>query len=267
MNIILACVLFVVVGMVGKDFAAPVVGGTVPGSPAASATVSWENAPPVLSPATAPTSAASTYPATGFVPAVTIEPWKRHVDPLDPHLQPGDTIVEMYGDSFVLSLNHNKIDNMFDYSLVALLSKRGETYKFKIERTVNGQKYVGIATSGVMYNEMMQFGIESAHKLTVKYDKEFAAAVVEDIAPFEDKDKMTALNGQSVSDDDWGDVERFDLSLADDSPVTVTVKRGDQDKSFEHRPHARPQRQVSLPAGRLGLPRDHPFHRRQRRQG
>lgn len=46
MNVILAAVLFVLIGLVGKEFMAPVVGETVAGYPAATAEITWLNGQP-----------------------------------------------------------------------------------------------------------------------------------------------------------------------------------------------------------------------------
>ena len=43
MNVLLACVLFIIVGLVGIRFPAPIVGGTIPGSPAETAKIQWQN--------------------------------------------------------------------------------------------------------------------------------------------------------------------------------------------------------------------------------
>jgi len=231
MNIVLSAVLFVTVGLVGKDFTAPVMGELSIGSPAANAVIQWKTPLPgdAEGAASGPGVADQNESAGEELHAAPDQPAPADPPPFDPwvaRFQVGDRIVAMEGDSVILGFSDG-ITNLNDVSMAAVLSKPTETYTFTIERTVDGLKRQGRAEVGVYEGGPMglAFGIGFPLSLTVADFKEDHSRT----APFEPGDEVVAVAGQSVSDQ--AQVNRIEHGL-DGSPVDVVVRRYGEDKTL-----------------------------------
>ncbi|HUU59088.1 MAG TPA: site-2 protease family protein, partial [Phycisphaerae bacterium] len=161
MNVILAAVLFVIVCLVGKSFAAPVVGSVRPGWPAASAKILWQDA-------------AGDEPATR--PAESIG------------LQPGDKILEVNG---------APITRFMAIAIEAALAGRDETFTFKIERDVEGAKRIGearLAVKPTSGSRDLVFGITSAADTLLHMSDDITAPT-----PFRNGDRVVEIAGRKVA--------------------------------------------------------------------
>ena len=226
MNIILSAVLFVTVGLVGREFAAPVVGDTTVGSPAHSAVIAWDTPLP------------ETKTRSGVATAISAAPDDAHDEsrdhahfdvptppPFDPwvnRFQPGDRIVAMEGNSFVLGFSEG-ITNLADVKMVAALARPDEKYTFTIERTVNGVTRTGRAEVGVFdHGGMLAFGLGFPESMTVAKLEAGDAR----IAPFQARDKIVAVTDHRGDHpvSNQGDLRRVEQNL-DGRPVAVTVRR------------------------------------------
>jgi len=224
MNIVLSAVLFVTIGLVGKEFVAPVMGDPSPGSPAFNATVAWDDtagqaSKKVDDDADADHDQLHAAPDESAVEPPPFDPWVAR-------FQAGDRIVAMEGDSFVLGFSEG-ITNLGDVSMVAVLSQPASTYEFVIDRTVGdvtrrGRAMVGVHNDG---RGMLSFGIGFPQSLTVGHFKDGEAR----IAPFQSGDELVAVAGRPVSDQ--GQVRRIERGF-DGSPVDVVVRRGGEDKTL-----------------------------------
>jgi len=206
MNVILAAVLLVIVGLAGKDFVSPVVGHTVEGMPASKAKITWQGS--ASRPASTP---AAELPKTS------------------PHLQGGDRILRIEGDSVVLWIIDNKIDNFSDVAVTAALSKPDDKYTFTIEREIDGKKRIGIARIGVDDNNgALGFGIGLAKSTTVDEQRDLITA-----SPLEPGDRLLAVDGRKIRH--WWDITPIQKSLTG-APVNVTVARGRQTADVKVQP-------------------------------
>ncbi len=198
MNVILAAVLFTLIGLLGRSFVAPVVGETVPGMPAASARIDWNNEP-----ATSPTTGPATAPA------------------LPDTLQPGDRIVRIDGDSVVLWVVDHEITNFPDIAMTAVLADRGQTFRLHVERDVDGRTRSGVAEVSVAESGgVLRFGIQPASSLTVAA---FEDARVD--SPLEPGDRVVAIDGATI-DHHW-QLRDVATRLTGRS-IPVTVRRGEE---------------------------------------
>ncbi len=201
MNVIFAAIVFVILGMTGKDFPAPIVGETMPGFPAATATVVWEQ------------------PTEGQ-PAKTTG------------LLPGDNITQIDGDGMLLALLGSEVNRYAKLGVQATLSDPDDEYTLTIEREIDGKKQTGRAKLGLKRRPStgtLAFGITPAATLKI-------AKVEESIYPkgvFEPDDVITAVNGQPVSYE-W-ELSPIAKKLIAGS-ANVTVKRGGKDVSVKLTP-------------------------------
>ncbi|MCL2700929.1 MAG: site-2 protease family protein [Phycisphaerae bacterium] len=250
MNIILAAVLFVSVGLIGRDVLAPTMGETLPGSPAFNATVAWETPLPGEPVSTtvpvitrAPDDEDLQADDDGEPQPARVVPEPPPFDPWGNRFQPGDRIVAMEGDSFVLRFSEG-IANLADVKMVAALARPTDTYTFIIERTVDGVARQGRAQVGVFDSGgMLAFGIGAASSLTIGQwvggDKEVAEA-----GPFFKGDTFIAINGHPVANQ--GDVFRIEQELTGE-PVDLTVRRvkgGEAEITIPVTPVIEPSRNV-----------------------
>ena len=166
MNVILAVVLFIVVGLVGKEFHQSVVGGVRPGSPAESARITWDEAP-----------AAASRPATG--PVVTRG------------LEPGDRITEIDGRQI------RRFDQLVTRSLLAGADSR---FRLRLVRKVDGRTWTGTAEIGVerttvpnMGFRAWGFGVERPSDTVMGLDP-----AEEKVLPFRDGDRLVAIGGRPI---------------------------------------------------------------------
>jgi regulator of sigma E protease len=232
MNCLFAAGLFIIVSLVGMRFPAPVVGGVLPGRPAAMAQITWQGeAPPSTSarpPAPAPAQAA-TQPAIASA-------GKGH----SKGLEAGDRIVRIEGPNALLAVTGKQVERFTTLQLIAALSDPDDCYDVTFERTVDGRAYRGIARLGVKRQmsengtKRFNFGIFPARSLKIApVDKYRGPSVLQT------GDLIVAVNGQEARD-----YAQF-ISLvqkASCDTVELTVLR-----------NSRPQ-QVTLPQVVIGGP-------------
>ncbi len=199
MNLLFAAVLYVVIGLVGIRFEAPVVGGVVPGSPAASAKVVFSPLPS--------SGQATTMPASAPLPAAP------------PGLQPGDVIVSVDGDP---------ISRLLQVKMTAILGEVDRPYRFVVQRDVDGVTRTGTAdlqlrltrspiTSG---SELLAFGVEPAMDVAFGIIRENIYST-----PFKADDRIVAVNGEPVRA--MWETQRIARTLGGRASI-VTVDRGGQ---------------------------------------
>lgn len=160
MNVLLAALLFVIIGMIGKVDNAPIVGAVVPTYPASEAKITWE--PPAG--------------AKNLIPPSS-----------DIGLQPGDRIV---------SINGEAVTNFGDVQTAAILADKNETFDFVLQRDANGATWTGETRVQVKYSEeegMNLFGMSNAKSLKVGKDVDTIRHL-----PFEEGDVITAIAGTPV---------------------------------------------------------------------
>ncbi|MHC4982240.1 MAG: site-2 protease family protein [Planctomycetota bacterium] len=192
MNVILAAVLFVIIGMVGKEFAAPVIGGTVEGMPAASARVNWHK------------------------PPAGEAQWPE--DMPDERLAAGDRAVRMEGDSAVLWVINNEVTNFTDVAMTAILASPDDKFKFTIERDHNGRTWRGTADIGVKDDDgRLAFGLKVPVDTVVGEPENLITA-----SAFQPKDRIVEAAGRKI--EHLWEIEEIDKGLGG-RPVTVVVER------------------------------------------
>jgi regulator of sigma E protease len=202
MNVIFAGLLFVIVGLVGIRFPAPIVGGTIPGSPASYAEIRWTSGRSSLS-------------------LGKESPPSRELVTFG--LQPGDRI---------LRINDRRITRFSQIPLAAVLADPGQKFKMIIERHGDGGMQTGTAEVGVApVGERLGFGVEPALSTTL-------AGIGNYIAddPFHRGDRIIAINGQRV-DNSW-QIEALENTLSG-KRVTLTILRGREQKTVRWLPHLR----------------------------
>ncbi|MCK5113919.1 MAG: site-2 protease family protein [Phycisphaerae bacterium] len=163
MNIILAALLFILLCMVGKDFPAPVVGGTEAGFPAATAAIAWEGSAPPQA------DNPNTDDKTKWV-----------------GLQSGDKVISVNGDD---------IETFLDFKMIAAFAADGKQYPVIFERTIGEKTYRGKAIIGLKQQE--EIGVQ-AFGISMPFSNIVAAPTGELIAksPFTPGDKIVAVNGK-----------------------------------------------------------------------
>ncbi len=199
MNVVLAALMFIIIWLVGKDFSAPFVGGTLPGWPASKVQLAWSPKGATTQPAIAPTA-----PDFG------------------PGLKPGDHIMLLEGE---ISEEFNR---RFDrIQMAAVLSMKDQTFDIQVERIDDaGRTWTGTGRLGTKTNpsgEMLVFGISPATETTFFIIKEWEVA-----SPFEEGDKLVAVAGKPI-EHAW-DVSEIEPTLTG-SQVTVTIEREQKDKT------------------------------------
>jgi len=161
MNLIFAVVVFVVIGLVGIEFVAPIVGDVVPDYPAAKAAITWHDV------------------------AGTGQPARS---------------VGLRGGDRILSIDGRSIDRFARISTVALLGQPDDTYRMVFERVVDGTTRVGTAEMGLQFGDsptgekgsrVLKFGLASAFTLTFAEDKDLRTR-----GPFGPGDRIVEIAGQ-----------------------------------------------------------------------
>jgi len=197
MNIILAAALFVTVGLVGKDFVAPVIGFVEPGGPASQAKVTLQDPP-------------------------------EGVAATSKGLKPGDRVLSIAGDSIVLTVCGEEVEHWIDIVLAGALADPDDEYVFTFERTIGTQTVLGTATMKPRATrDGVRFGIVALDDLTI------GEANVRTASPFEPKDEVTAVNGRPVQS--YAEIYDIEESL-DGGPVTVTIKRDEGSADIRAQP-------------------------------
>ena len=185
MNLILAAVLFIIIGLVGKNFVAPVVGGTSPGDPASQARIVWQDD-------------------------------QKSDDSLG--LKSGDKILKIEGDSIVLWACGEKIEHFQDLMMTAALADPADKYTVTIEREVEGKKRIGKTEIGLKSSGgVLRFGI--ALPLDTVFTK------LEDVviaSPFRENDRIVAIDGEKI--ERLWQIDKIEEKLTGKC-VTVTVLR------------------------------------------
>ena len=224
MNVLFAAVLFIAVCLIGLDFPAPVIGSVNPEFPAASAPIQWPSPIPVKSGATTPSDATTTsQPATAAAPAGQ---GKVVIMANTTGLQPGDRVLE---------INGKPITRFTSIGLRAVLAGRDEVFDILIERTIDGQKYIGKARVGVKESEspngdgkLLQFGFSPASKPVFARIQGMIGQ-----SQLQDNDKVIAINGRAV-EYSW-DIEAIEKEIGLNEAL-VTVERGSQHVKFNVQP-------------------------------
>ncbi len=198
MNLIGAAMLFILVGMIGIKFPAPIVGGVVPGSSAEMAEIQWDTPLPGLTP-----DGQQRKTTQGLIP--------------------GDKI---------LSLDGEEIESGMDLKVKPALANKDEVFTTRIERPLDGKTYLGTAElkltdmpspSGGTINGL---GIRLAGSLTfAKVDDERGSDL------FQPEDRIVGFNGKPI-EHSW-QISRWakQFDPADQpvpSEVDMTVQRGEQ---------------------------------------
>ncbi|MBN1942913.1 MAG: site-2 protease family protein, partial [Phycisphaerae bacterium] len=187
MNVLLAALLFIIIGMVGKKDNVPIVGTVSPTFPAAKAKIAWE----------IPAEAKNLTPPAS-----------------DVGLQPGDRIV---------SINGKPVKHFGDVQTAAIFADKGEAFDFTIQRDVNGVTWTGQTRVKVQYSEQEGInmpGITSALSLVVGKNTD----LIRDF-PFRAGDRITAINGKRVEHKWELDKIAEGLDGLDKKDCTVTVER------------------------------------------
>jgi regulator of sigma E protease len=220
MNVIFAGVLFLIISMVGKDFAAPYVGSVTPGYAAAQAEVNWQDdAPPEQDPLRlpAPASGTTSMPATAPADGELLP-----IEGLGSGLESGDRIIAIHGPSLTLKILNNRITTYDDVTMVSLLADPGEVYTFTIQRIIDGKTYTGKADLEVTQSPgRPAIGVNSAQSTIVARAEEVLFG-----SPLQPGDKIVAINGRPV-EHGW-EIERIEDELSA-APATVTVERVGED--------------------------------------
>lgn len=159
MNVLLAALLFILVGMIGKKDNAPIVGEVLPTHPAAAAEIAWD----------APADPA------------------RPLPPTEKTIQPGDRIV---------SLNGKPVKHFGDVQTAAILADKGEAFDLVLQRETNGIVRTGRTRVAVRFSEaegINEFGLASAPSLTVGKSTDLLREI-----PFQSGDRIVAVAGRPV---------------------------------------------------------------------
>lgn len=200
MNVIFAAILFVVVCLVGINFLAPVVGGTVKNFPAATAVTSLD------APASRPASAPVTAPAA------------PNAGNSEAHgLKPGDRI---------LTINGKPIPSFDKIGLMAALADKDEIFHVTFER---GGK-VGSCDMSV------KVGSEGRLVFGIMPPRDLALGEPEDdnlVTPFKPGDRVVAIGTRTI-EHHW-EIDPIERTL-DGRNVEVTVRRGGQRTTVTVRP-------------------------------
>jgi len=209
MNVIFAAVLFIVVGLVGMDFAAPVVGGVMPGYPASEVVFSWRLEGPASAPATGP-DAASILPPDA-----------------KPGLLPGDVVLELDG---------KKMERFPDLMMRSVLSSdRNAKHRIVVRRGDQaGRSWIGTGEVAVKTDpggRLLVFGIQPASTTTFAQEED----AISDW-PFHDGDRLLAVAGCGIQHP-W-QVADVDETL-DGRPVAVTFLREGRERTIEVQPLVR----------------------------
>jgi regulator of sigma E protease len=195
MNAVLAGVLFVIVCLAGIRFPAPVVGGTLLGSPAGGARIHW--------------------PGAGREGAAPSDPGTRGTDShtdFSIGLKPGDRI---------LSVDGKPITRFAQLAIIAALATPSQDFSMVIERETEEGLQKGTAKIGVMLLEgHLGFGLVPALSTTFGSLGNYIAR-----DPFMEGDKLLSVNGQRIRHQ-W-DIPTVEEGLNGDE-AAIQILRGQE---------------------------------------
>ena len=202
MNVILAAILFIVVGIVGKNFTQPFVGSVAPTYPASKVEFTWQPVAPPTQPPATPIS----QPDFGI------------------GLKPGDRTLELDGD---------QVDRFSDLKIKAILaSHEDKTFEIVVKRRDDaGGEWIGTGRLGVkwdMKGHMLLFGVGTPLDIVFGEPRD----AVSD-SPFSGGDKLVAIDGRKV-ERHW-EIAPIEKTL-DGREVTVTIERPRESPSGEAQP-------------------------------
>jgi regulator of sigma E protease len=210
MNVILACVLFVIIGLVGIRFPAPVAGGSLVGYPAYNAKIQWE---------------------VGGSPAPEALR-ENSSQPMDAHASSPNVTFGIQPGYRILKVNDKTITRFTQVPIIASLADRNERFRMTLERLVNGERQIGTTEVGLMpLGGHLAFGLLPALSTTLAGLGNYIAS-----DPFEHGDQIVAINGHKIQHN-W-QIESIEQTLRG-LPVTVTVLRGDKKLNVGIQPRLR----------------------------
>ena len=206
MNALLAAALFVVVCLAGIRFPAPVVGGTLPGSPAQDARIHWLGINHK--------GARSSDSAPGQMSAL---------QDVSIGLQPGDRILRVDG---------KRITQFAQLASTAALAEPDQNFKMMVEREVKDGFQSGYTNIGVMpLDGRLGFGLMPAMSTTFGSVGEYIAD-----DPFKAGDRLLAVNGQRIR-------HHWDIPLVEEAlggqEATITILRDQKEVDFRLQPTLR----------------------------
>ncbi len=199
MNAIFAVLAFSVVGMVGKEFPAPVVGGVMPESPAEKAEIKWRTGLPVRG------------------------------DGNDANASDRKTTIGMEPLDRIASLNGEQLRRLDILSMKGMLSGASETHLLEIERTVDGQTHVGTTELGVKKLPVPNFNTR-AHGFGIFPASEPNVVAAPKDSPIKPGDRILSVAGRPVGS--VHEIKQIVEPMRAES-VTITVRRDGKEQSFQ----------------------------------
>jgi len=182
MNAVFAAALFVTVCLVGIRFPAPIIGGVLPGYPAAQARIHW------IGPADRNKSQANdSQNTTGDIPTES------------QGLQPGDRILRIEGRSLLLKILGSRVSRFTTLPLLAALSSGDDVYTMTIQRRFDDVEVAGVAQVGVKAirsetgGDRFAFGLLPASSTRIGDVQGYLS-----MGPFESSDVITSINGKAI---------------------------------------------------------------------
>jgi RIP metalloprotease RseP len=244
MNVIFAAILFVIIGLVGIRFEAPVVGEVIPGAPADTVRIRWDGAVPVAettwpkavvppAPGPGPTSRPATSTAAATAAPAATAPAVTAPVTTAPGTKVAGTRTVMATEStgfkpgdLLRSLDEKRITRFPQVKMTALLGEYDQDYYFVVEREVDGVTRVGHAVMQLKPtkspsgsgSDVPAFGISSAHDLVfgiihgADYD-----------TPFQEGERIVAIDGKGVRH--FWEADRI-AQTRGGRPTVITVQRG-----------------------------------------
>jgi len=211
MNTLLAAVLFIVVCLAGIRFPAPIVGGTLPGSPAQDARIHWQDPNQAEMQSSRPATRQQKVPGSHSI-----------------GLKPGDRI---------LSVDGRRITRFAQLAAIAALAEPNQKFRLVIERQAGDGFQSGSTRIGVMPLEgHLGFGLTPAMSTTFGSLKDYVAD-----DPFQPGDKILAINGRRIR-------HHWDIPAVEEvlngQAATITILRNQKEINVRLRPTLRVKEEV-----------------------
>lgn len=174
MNAITALIMFTIIGMIGHEFRAPILGEVGPHSPAAEAKVTWVAGPEGAAEPNAPVGLAS-----------------------------GDRVTRIEGPGVMLAVLGSDVERFDSIQMTSAMSGRGDRFKLTFERKVDGNTWTGQADLGVRMDDgILRFGISPAMSTIVRRMEAVGLVDGEVIRskrdPFLDQDRVVSVAGRKT---------------------------------------------------------------------